>query len=92
MPCPHVTPDTVGHRARHEKIIPCRRAFRPEAFQSGTKAGQIEPSQRMKTSTLLPIRCAAVIAAAFFTLTASAQTTIKHADKSFVEKAAKAGQ
>jgi len=46
----------------------------------------------MKTSTLLPIRCAAVIAAAFFTLTASAQTTIKHADKSFVEKAAKAGQ
>jgi putative membrane protein len=46
----------------------------------------------MKTSTLTLIRYAAVITAAFFSLTASAQTPIKHADKSFIEKAAKAGQ
>jgi len=45
----------------------------------------------MKTSTALPIRFASLIAAAFLTLTASAQTSIKHADKSFIEKAAKAG-
>ena len=45
----------------------------------------------MKTSTPLPIRFASVIAAAFLALSAPAQTTINHADKSFIEKAAKAG-
>jgi len=45
----------------------------------------------MKTSTPLPIRFASVIAAAILALNASAQTPLKHSDKSFIEKAAKAG-
>ncbi len=47
----------------------------------------------MKTSTL-PIRFVAALAAALLALTASAQTSpsLSHGDKSFMEKAAKAGQ
>jgi putative membrane protein len=45
----------------------------------------------MKTSTFLPLRLAAVLTAAFLAVAAPAQTTtLKHADKSFIEKAAKA--
>lgn len=47
----------------------------------------------MKTSIPLTFRFAALLAGAFFALTATAQTAdLKHADKSFIEKAAKAGR
>lgn len=48
----------------------------------------------MKNSTLLSFRFAAVIAAAFLSFSVSAQTStmpLKHTDKTFFEKAAKAG-
>jgi len=45
----------------------------------------------MKTSIPRVSRFAAALTAALFGLTLSAQTTLKHADKSFIEKAAKAG-
>jgi putative membrane protein len=43
----------------------------------------------MKTSTLLPYRFTALIAAAFLALSASAQPPLKHADHSFIKKASK---
>jgi putative membrane protein len=48
----------------------------------------------MKTSTLLPVRLVAALAAALMALTASAQVSLSltHGDKSFIEKAANAGQ
>jgi putative membrane protein len=45
----------------------------------------------MKPSIPLSFRFPAAIAAAFLALTVTAQTPLKHADKSFIEKAAKAG-
>ena len=49
----------------------------------------------MKTSTLIPLRFVAALAAALLALTASAQMpapSLSHGDKSFIEKASKAGQ
>jgi|SRR5882724_460819 len=46
----------------------------------------------MKTFTLQSLRCAALFAAAFLASQASAQMdSLKHSDKAFIEKAAKAG-
>jgi putative membrane protein len=45
----------------------------------------------MKTSTLQSFRFAVLGAAAFLALSASAQTSITHADQRFIEKAAKSG-
>lgn len=46
----------------------------------------------MKNPTLQPFHFAVLLAAVSLTLSLSAQTPIKHADKSFIEKAAKAGR
>lgn len=45
----------------------------------------------MKTSTPRSFRFASLLSAALLALTASAQTSLKHADKSFIKHAAKAG-
>jgi putative membrane protein len=67
-------------------------SFFADIAGSGTKAGQTAQWRGMNKSTLLPIRFAALFAAAFLALQASAQPTdLKHSDKSFIEKAAKAG-
>jgi putative membrane protein len=59
----------------------------PTAFKPNNDWG-------MKTSTLIPLRFVAALAAALLALTASAQMSpsITHGDKSFIEKASKSGQ
>lgn len=45
----------------------------------------------MKTHIVTPLQIAAMLATAFLTLGASADTSLSHSDKSFIEKAIKSG-